>query len=71
LQNYFQSLEKTSAAFCDAEGGSGNPEMEGENSWGAGVTAQENAVVHSAPFAAGCLSENITEGAELEGEIRS
>lgn len=52
LHNYFQRLEEPSAAFCDAGGGSGNPEMEGGNSCGAEVTAQENAVVHSAPFAA-------------------
>jgi hypothetical protein len=52
LHNYFQRLEELSAAFCDAEGGRRNPEMEGGNSWGAEVTAQENAVVHSAPFAA-------------------
>ena len=52
LHNYFQRLEEPSAAFYDAEGGSGNLEMERENSWGAEGTAQENAVVHSAPFAA-------------------
>jgi tRNA-dihydrouridine synthase B len=48
LHNYFQRLAEPSAAFCDAEGGYGNPEMEAGNKG----TAQENAVVHSAPCAA-------------------
>ena len=52
LNNYFQRLEEPSTAFYDPEGGRGNPKMEGGNSCGAEVTAQENAVVYSAPFAA-------------------
>jgi len=52
LNNYFQRLEEPSTAFYDPEGGRGNPKMEGGNSCGAEVTAQENTVVYSAPFAA-------------------
>jgi tRNA-dihydrouridine synthase B len=52
LNNYFQRLEEPSTAFYDPEGGGENPEMEWGNPWGAEVTAQENTVVHSAPFAA-------------------
>jgi tRNA-dihydrouridine synthase B len=52
LHDYFQRLAEPSAVYCDAEGGCGNPEMERENSCGAEGTTQENAAVHSAPFAA-------------------
>jgi tRNA-dihydrouridine synthase B len=52
LHDYFQRLTEPSAAFCDAEGGCGNPEMEEGNSWDAEGTAQEKDAVHSAPFAA-------------------
>jgi tRNA-dihydrouridine synthase B len=52
LHEYFQRLEESSAALCDAESGMGNPEIEGGNSCGAEVTAQENAVVDTTSFAA-------------------